>query len=156
VHIRLLAVGERQPAWVDDAFLDYTGRFPQQWKFRLDLVATAKRSKAGDAQRAREAESEQLLGKIAANEQVVLLDEKGKQPASRELAGKLSAWQADGRDLCFVIGGPDGVSQNCRTRADFVWSLSNLTLPHGLARVLFAEQLYRAWSLLSGHPYHRS
>lgn len=156
MHIRLLAVGERQPAWVDDAFLDYTGRFPQQWKFRLDLVATAKRSKAGDAQRAREAESEQLLGKIAANEQVVLLDEKGKQPASRELAGKLSAWQADGRDLCFVIGGPDGVSQNCRTRADFVWSLSNLTLPHGLARVLFAEQLYRAWSLLSGHPYHRS
>ena len=156
MHIRLLAVGERQPAWVDDAFLDYTGRFPQQWKFRLDLVATAKRSKAGDAQRAREAESEQLLGKIAANEQVVLLDEKGKQPASRELAGKLSAWQADGRDLCFVIGGPDGVSQNCRTRADFVWSLSNLTLPHGLARVLFAEQMYRAWSLLTGHPYHRA
>ena len=156
MHIRLLAVGERQPDWVDDAFQNYPGRFPPQWKFRLDVVATAKRSKSDDAQRARQAEGEQILGRIAADEQVVLLDEKGRQPASRDLAEKLSAWQSDGRDLCFVIGGPDGVSQSCRRRADFVWSLSNLTLPHGLARVLFAEQMYRAWSLLTGHPYHRS
>ena len=86
----------------------------------------------------------------------MLLDERGKQPTSRDLAGQLAAWQADGRDLCFIIGGPDGVSDNCRARAGFVWSLSNLTLPHGLARVIFVEQMYRAWSLLSGHPYHRS
>ena len=156
MHIRLLAVGERQPAWVDEAFRDYTGRYPPQWKFRLDVIATAKRSRSDDAQRARKAEGEQILCKISANEQVVLLDEKGQQPASRDLAGRLSAWQADGRDLCFVIGGPDGVSQSCRGRADFVWSLSNLTLPHGLARVLFAEQMYRAWSLMTGHPYHRA
>ena len=156
MHIRLLAVGERQPAWVDDACRDYAGRFPPQWKFRLDVVATAKRGKSDDAQRAVETEGELILGKIAVDEQVVLLDERGRQPTSRDLAGKLSAWQTDGRDLCFVIGGPDGVSQQCRGRADFVWSLSNLTLPHGLARVLFAEQLYRAWSLLSGHPYHRA
>ena len=156
MHIRLLAVGERQPAWVDEAFLDYTGRFPPQWKFRLDIVATARRGKNDDAKRAIESEGGQILGKIAADEQVVLLDEKGRQPDSRELAENLSSWQADGRDLCFVIGGPDGVSADCRSRADFIWSLSNLTLPHGLARVLFAEQLYRAWSLLSGHPYHRA
>ena len=156
MHIRLLAVGERQPAWVDEAFRDYTGRYPPQWKFRLDVIATAKRGRPDDAQRARAAEGEQILGRIAANEQVVLLDENGRQPASRDLAGKLSAWQADGRDLCFVIGGPDGVSESCRRRADFIWSLSNLTLPHGLARVLFAEQMYRAWSLLTGHPYHRA
>jgi len=123
VHIRLLAVGERQPAWVDDAFRNYAGRFPPQWKFRLDVIATAKRSKSEDAQRAIDAEGEQLLARIAADEQVVLLDEIGKQPTSQNLAGKLSAWQADGRDLCFVIGGPDGVSGSCRARAGFVWSL---------------------------------
>ena len=74
---------------------------------------------------------------------------------SQALASRLSDWQSDGRDLCFVIGGPDGVSQECQQRADIRWSLSQMTLPHGLARVLFAEQLYRAWSLQSGHPYHR-
>jgi len=156
VHIRLLAVGERQPAWVDEAFRNYAGRFPPHWKFRLEVIATARRNKSEDPQRAIDSEAELILARIMADEQVVLLDERGKQPTSRDLAEQLAAWQADGRDLCFVIGGPDGVSDSCRARAGFVWSLSNLTLPHGLARVLYAEQMYRAWSLLSGHPYHRS
>ena len=102
-----------------------------------------------------DAEGEQILSRIKPNEQVVLMDERGKQMTSQSLAGKLSDWQSDGRDLCFVIGGPDGVSDKCRQRADASWSLSKLTLPHGLARVLFAEQLFRAWSLQTGHPYHR-
>ncbi len=156
MHIRLLAVGDRQPAWVDEAFREYSGRFPRQWKFRLDVIATGRRGKSGDPQRAVEAEGEALLAKVLPEEQVVLLDEKGKQPTSEELARKLSGWQTDGRDVCFIIGGPDGVSDQCRKRAGFVWSLSRLTLPHGLARVTFAEALYRAWSLLSGHPYHRA
>lgn len=88
-------------------------------------------------------------------ELMVLLDERGRQLDSRALAGKLAHWQSDGRDVCFVIGGPDGVAPDCRARADFTWSLSKLTLPHGMARVLVAEQLYRAHSLLTGHPYHR-
>ena len=100
-------------------------------------------------------EGKQILARIRTDEQVVLLDERGRQVTSRDFAARLSNWQADGRDLCFVIGGPDGVAQVCRDRADFVWSLSSLTLPHGLARVFFAEQLYRAWSLQAGHPYHR-
>jgi 23S rRNA (pseudouridine1915-N3)-methyltransferase len=155
MHIRLVAVGERQPAWVDDAFSIYTGRFPPQWKFRMDVIATARRNKTGSAVRSIESEGELILGKLADPEQVVLLDEKGRQLTSKSLAARLSGWQSDGRDLAFIIGGPDGVSDACRNRADFVWSLSDLTLPHGLARVLFAEQLYRAWSLASGHPYHR-
>ena len=155
MHIRLIAVGDRQPQWVDEAFQNYSRRFPPQWKFRLDVIATAKRKKAENARRAIETEGELILGKLAGNEQAVLLDERGKQLTSKSLAGRLSGWQADGRDLAFIIGGPDGVSDDCRQRADFVWSLSDLTLPHGLARVLLGEQLYRAWSLASGHPYHR-
>ena len=100
------------------------------------------------------------LGKIApgvaASLDGITLDVGGKQFSSKELAGRLQDWQGDGRDLTFVIGGPDGVSAACLDRADVRWSLSKLTLPHGLARVLFVEQLYRAWSLTAGHPYHRA
>ena len=155
MHIRLLAVGDRQPAWVDDASENYSGRFPRQWKFRIDCVPTVRRSKSKNAQNAVDTEGEQLLARIRSDEQVVLLDEKGAQFSCQQLATRLSEWQSDGRDLCFIIGGPDGVAHACRQRADVVWSLSKLTLPHGFARVLFLEQLYRAWSLQSGHPYHR-
>ena len=156
MHIRLLAVGDRQPAWVDDAFSIYAGRLPRDWMFRLDEIATARRSRNDRNQQAKQAEGQRILEKLSSNEQLVLLDERGRQLSSRSLARKLAAWQNDGRDLCMVIGGPDGVSDAVRKRADFTWSLSELTLPHGLARVLLAEQLYRAWSLQSGHPYHRS
>jgi len=155
MHIRLIAIGDRQPPWVDDAFGAYSGRFPREWKFRLDSIATARRTKNDKSNQAMVAESEQLLAKLKPNEQVVLLDERGKQLTSQLLADSVGNWQADGRDLSFVIGGPDGVSDECRSRADFIWSLSSLTLPHGLARVLYVEQMYRAWSLQMGHPYHR-
>lgn len=155
MHIRLLAVGDRQPSWVDGAFGLYAGRLPREWRFRLDTIATAKRNKNEDSRQAIVTEGKQILAKITATEQAVLLDERGKQLTSRSLAGRLADWQSDGRDLCFVIGGPDGVSDACRQRANFTWSLSRLTLPHGMARVLLAEQLYRAWSLQTGHPYHR-
>jgi 23S rRNA (pseudouridine1915-N3)-methyltransferase len=156
VHIRLLAVGDRQPSWVDDAFGLYTARYPREWKFRLDTIATIRRNKSDKSRRAMLAEGELILAKLTTTEQVVLLDERGEQLTSRSLAKRLTDWQRDSRDLCFIIGGPDGVSDACRQRADFTWSLSQLTLPHGMARVLCAEQLYRAWSLQSGHPYHRA
>ena len=155
MHIRLLAVGDRQPSWVDEAFGIYSERFPREWKFRLDVLPTVRRNKNDKSRQAMEAEGEHILAKLNSAEQVVLLDERGKQLSSKRLATRMSDWQSDGRDLCFVIGGPDGVSENVRRRADISWSLSQLTLPHGLARVLFAEQLYRAHSLQTGHPYHR-
>ena len=102
-----------------------------------------------------EAEGEQILAKVGRGEIMVLLDERGREVDSKSLSARLANWQNDGRDLCFVIGGPDGVSDKCRQRADFTLSLSQLTLPHGLARVLLTEQLYRAHSLQAGHPYHR-
>ena len=156
MHIRLIVVGDRQPSWVSDAFDDYARRLPRQWKFRLDTVATGRRSKSADPLGAVEAEGQKVLGKVKAGEQLIVLDERGTELSSVELAGELSVWQAAGRDLCFVIGGPDGVSRSCMERADFRWSLSKLTLPHGLARVLCVEQLYRAWTVSTGHPYHRA
>jgi 23S rRNA (pseudouridine1915-N3)-methyltransferase len=155
MHVRLIAVGDRQPAWVDEAFAMYSARFPREWRFRVDAIGTARRGRSDKPDAARDDEGRRILARVEAAERVVLLDEQGNRPTSREFAGRLADWQTDGRDLCFVIGGPDGVSAACRERADFVWSLSALTLPHGLARVLFAEQLYRAWTLLTGHPYHR-
>ncbi len=156
MHIRLLAVGDRQPSWVDDACGIYTERFPREWKFRLDVIPTVRRNKNDKSRQAMEAEGELITAKLGPTEQVVLLDERGKQLTSKLLASKLSDWQSDGRDLCFVIGGPDGVSDTVRQRADMMWSLSQLTLPHGMARALLSEQLYRAWSLQTGHPYHRA
>lgn len=155
MHIRLLAVGDRQPPWVDTAFSDYAARLPRQWQFRLEEIATAQRKKSAPAEIAVSVEGEKLLAKLKPAEFVVLLDESGRQFSSRELAGKLDEWQAVGQDIVFIIGGPDGVSTEVRQRANLIWSLSKLTLPHGLARVLFAEQIYRAWSLTTGHPYHR-
>ncbi|MFQ5981781.1 MAG: 23S rRNA (pseudouridine(1915)-N(3))-methyltransferase RlmH, partial [Woeseiaceae bacterium] len=151
-----IAVGDRQPSWVDEAFDDYVQRLPRHWQFRLETVKTARRRKNADPATAIEAEGQKVLDRVRAAEQLILLDECGVQVSSAGLTEKLSAWQALGRDLCFVIGGPDGVSKAIAARADFRWSLSRLTLPHGLARVLFAEQLYRAWTLATAHPYHRA
>jgi 23S rRNA (pseudouridine1915-N3)-methyltransferase len=156
MHIRLLAVGDRQPSWVDSAFENYVQRLPRQWQFRLDPIASAQRSKKSGAETAQMTEGQNVLARIKAPEYVVILDERGKEFSSEELAARLNDWQGDGRDLVFVIGGPDGVSRDLMARADLSWSLSRLTLPHGLARVLFAEQLYRAWCLTTGHPYHRA
>ena len=156
MHIRLLAVGDRQPAWVNDAYESYAERLPREWKFRLDTIPTVRRSKSDKSRQPMEAEGEKVLARLRDVEQVILLDERGKALSSNALAAKLTDWQRDGRDLCLVIGGPDGVSDACRQRADFTWSLSAMTLPHGLARVLVAEALYRAWSMNSGHPYHRA
>jgi 23S rRNA (pseudouridine1915-N3)-methyltransferase len=155
VHIRLVAVGDRQPSWVDSAFDDYVTRLPPQWRFRLDAIGTAMRRKSARPESARDAEAHSILSRVKPAEQVVLLDERGKQFTSRELADRFGQWQTVGEDVVFVIGGPDGVADDIRQRANLVWSLSRLTLPHGLARVVCAEQMYRAWSLLSGHPYHR-
>tara|TARA_B100001059_G_C17833045_1_gene586019 strand:+ start:4037 stop:4507 length:471 start_codon:yes stop_codon:yes gene_type:complete len=155
VHIRIIAVGDRQPPWVDNAFNIYTSRYPREWKFRLDIIPTIRRFKNDKSNHALESESEVILSKFSASDQTILLDEGGKQLNSKSLALKLTEWQSNGQDLCFIIGGPDGVSEKVRHQVSMIWSLSDLTLNHGMARVILAEQLYRAHSLQVGHPYHR-
>lgn len=155
MHMRLIAVSDRQPRWVDEAFDEYVKRFPGQWRFRMQAVAPARRTGDGIAMRAVKAEGVKILKQLKPSETVVLLDETGMQFTSEGLATQLNNWQAAGSDLVFIIGGPDGVSEECTRRADLRWCLSRLTLPHGLVRVMLAEQLYRAGTLLQRHPYHR-
>ena len=156
MHIRLIAIGARQPGWVDEAFDEYVQRLPRQWRFRLKALPGGRRSKHQDSGSAIESEGQKILTEIRAAEFVVALDERGTQFSSVELGQKLNDWQSAARDLTFLVGGPDGLAEACLQRADLRWSLSRLTMPHGLVRVLFAEQLYRAWTVSTGHPYHRA
>lgn len=156
MHLRLIAVGERQPAWVEEAFKDYAARLPKAWKFHLDTISTAKRPKSGATKQAMEAEGKSILDQIRPTDNVIVLDERGKSLSTVQLEQQLAGWLAGGRDLCFVIGGPDGLTRDVKDRADATYSLSKLTLPHGMVRVLLAEQLFRAWSMSANHPYHRT
>ena len=155
MRVRVIAVGERMPRWVDAVFSDYTRRLPAGLGVTLTEIPLATRGRAGSGERAADLEARRLLGTLRAEEYVVVLDERGRELRSRELAQWLQQRMHDGRDLAFVIGGPDGLAAEVSARADFTWSLSQLTLPHALVRVLLAEQLYRAQSLLAGPPYHR-
>lgn len=150
---RLLAVGTRQPQWVDEAFSDYVRRLPRGSELVLEAVAAA--PGAVGARRAREMEATRLVGRIGARERMVVLDSAGQALSTEGFAVRLSEWRMDGRDITFVVGGPSGLGDAVLARADYAWSLSPLTFPHGLARVLVAEQFYRAWTILAGHPYHR-
>lgn len=155
MQIHLIAVGERMPAWVVEGFRHYAGRLTRDCQFVLREVAAAKRGKTSNAVLWREEEGQRLLAAIPNNAHVVALDAHGRHWTSPELARVLQRWLASGRPVALLVGGPDGLSDGCSRRADEAWSLSRLTLPHSLVRVLIAEQIYRAWSLLQHHPYHR-
>ncbi len=155
MRIRLIAVGERMPRWVDEVVADYIQRLAASLKLALVEVPAGQRSSRGDPVQAMQLEAQRILGLIKPREFVVALDERGTQMTTRELATWLSGRMNDGRDLMLVIGGPDGLGTEVLARADQRLSLSRLTLPHPLVRVLLAEQLYRAYTVLSGHPYHR-
>ncbi len=154
MRLRLIAVGTRQPDWVDGAVGEYLRRLRAPWRCELVEVEAAARGTRGAADAVRR-EGERVLAALRDRERVVLLDETGTALATRELATRLGALAGSSPDLALLIGGPDGHAPAVRARAAESWSLSRLTLPHGLARVLLAEQLYRAQGLLLGHPYHR-
>ncbi len=155
MRIRIIAVGERMPRWVDEVVADYTGRLASSLKVALVEVPAGQRSARGDPAQAMHSEGQRILSLIKPAEFVAALDERGVQQTTRELATWLAGRMNDGRDLVLVIGGPDGLSGAVLSRADQQLSLSRLTLPHPLVRVVLCEQLYRAHTVLSGHPYHR-
>ena len=155
MRIRIIAVGERMPRWVDEVVEDYTRRLSGSLKVAVAEVPAGQRSARADPAQAMQLEAQRILALLKPPEFVVVLDERGAQPGTRELANWLSGRLHDGRDLVFVIGGPDGLASEVQARADYKLSLSKLTLPHPLVRVVLAEQLYRAHTVLAGHPYHR-
>lgn len=155
MRIHLLAVGTRLPAWQTAGVSDYLRRFPPQFALRLVEIPAAKRGKASTRDRVLADEGTRLLSAIPANARVVALDVGGRMLTTNALAQSLAHQIRQGEDIALLIGGPDGLAPACQTRSDERWSLSALTLPHGLVRVVVAEQLYRAWSLLNRHPYPR-
>ena len=154
MRLRVVAVGMRMPAWVKEGTRDYLRRLPPEYRFEITEIAPIDPRRGAD--RAVREEGERLLAAIAPRERVVCLAIEGERLSTEDLALRLERWQREGRDVAFVIGGPEGLSPACLERAELRWSLSPLTFPHALVRVIVAEQIYRAWSILAGHPYHRS
>jgi 23S rRNA (pseudouridine1915-N3)-methyltransferase len=155
MRCRLIAAGARLPAWIDQGFADYQKRFVKPFSLELKEIAVAQRHAGEPATRAQNAEGKHMLTLIKPGDFVVALDVKGKLFDTESLAKWLALRLQEGRNFVFAIGGPDGLAPQVLERADFRWSLSPLTFPHALVRIIFAEQLYRAVCLLAGHPYHR-
>ncbi|MCC7517192.1 MAG: 23S rRNA (pseudouridine(1915)-N(3))-methyltransferase RlmH [Pseudomonadales bacterium] len=155
MKLTLIAVGTRMPDWVETGYQEYAKRMPRECALSLREIPLPARNKNTDIARAIEKESEAILAALPAQERVVALDVLGKPQTTHSLADNLRNWQMQGGNTSFLIGGPDGLSAACLARANMRWSLSGLTLPHPLVRIVLAEQLYRAWSLLNNHPYHR-
>lgn len=153
---RLIAVGERAPAWVADGFGEYRKRLSHWLPLDLVEVEPGLRGKGRDASRAMTDEGARVLAALPRNAWVVALDGRGRMWSSEQLAERLEHWRGQGRDLAFLIGGPEGHGADVLARADESWSLGPLTLPHMLVRLVLAEQLYRAAALLANHPYHRA
>jgi 23S rRNA (pseudouridine1915-N3)-methyltransferase len=156
VKLLVIAVGNRMPKWVEAAVSEYQKRFPRELKLEFREIAPERRDGRGSEARAMELEAKQILAALPKRCHVVALDERGKQYSSEELAGRVEAWESAGCDIALIVGGPNGLTDEVRSRADELWSLSRLTLPHPLVRVFLAETLYRAWSISAGLPYHRA
>lgn len=156
MKIRVLAVGLKMPAWVNEGYNEYAGRMPPECRLELVELPLAQRTKNQPVERAVRQEGERMLASLSGQEQLVALDVRGKAWSTEQLSEELAQWLGSGRDVALAIGGPDGLAPGILDRAERRWSLSPLTLPHPLVRVVVAEQLYRAMSLQRNHPYHRA
>ena len=155
MQIHLLAVGQKMPVWVKQGYQTFSQRMPAECRLLLKEIPALKRPKHADIKRIQAKEAQKLLQAIPRYSHVIALDVKGKPWSTEQLAEQLKRWMMSGRDVSLLVGGPEGLTDACRSQADALWSLSPLTFPHPLVRVILAEQLYRAWSLSVGHPYHR-
>lgn len=155
MRIKIIAVGQKMPAWVEQGYQEYAKRMPREMTVEMCELPMGHRNKAGDIPRAMTKEGEAMLAAIPKGDRVVALDVLGKPWSTQQLAKHVASWQMDGCNISLLIGGPDGLAKECLALAQQKWSLSALTLPHPLVRVVLIEQLYRAWTLLNNHPYHK-
>mgnify|MGYP003384085284 FL=1 len=155
MRLRIIAVGSKMPGWVQSGYAEYAKRLPNELHLELVEIPLATRRKNEAPDRAIASEGEAMLKAIGQGDRVIALEVKGKPWGTDQLARNLFDWQGSGDNFSLLIGGPDGLSQSCIARANISWSLSALTLPHPLVRIILIEQLYRAWSINAGHPYHR-
>ncbi len=155
MRIRLIAVGKGMPSWVTEGFGDYARRLPADCRLELAEVVAQRRGKRANTVQILRDECARLWTAVPKGAWTIALDQTGQAWSTRDLARQLTRWMAEEADVALLVGGPDGLDPACRTRARQIWSLSALTLPHMLVRVVVAEQIYRAWSILTGHPYHR-
>jgi 23S rRNA (pseudouridine1915-N3)-methyltransferase len=154
MQIHLIAVGNRMPAWVEQGYQDYAKRLPRECSLVLKEIAADKR-RDGDIARIIRDEGERMIAAVPPRAHVVTLDIPGKSWTTEDLAAALKRWLSNGQPVALMVGGPEGLAPDVKTLARESWSLSPLTFPHPLVRIILAEQIYRAWSLLNNHPYHR-
>lgn len=153
--IHLIVVGQKMPKWVLEGYQEYAKRLPKSCSLKLHELPMAIRGKTGNADQYKQEEAKRILAAIPKGARLVVLDEHGQQTTTLEFSQKLDEWLGSGQDIALVVGGPDGLQVELIEQAIWKWGLSKLTLPHPLVRVLVAEQVYRAWSVLQNHPYHR-
>ena len=155
MQLIIAAVGHKMPAWIEDGFGEYAKRMPPECRIQLKEIKPVERSGSKTADTVMAAERTKIEAAIPKGARIIALDERGRDLTTVQLSQLLMQWKQDGRDVTFVIGGADGLDAGFKASADMLVRISSLTLPHGMVRVLLAEQLYRAWSITQNHPYHR-
>lgn len=156
MQIYLIAVGQKMPKWVQEGYGEYVKRLPKACSLHLIELPMAARAKNGSVAQYKQEEAKRILDALPKGARLMVLDEQGQQPTTLQLATRLQDWLAGGQDIALIIGGPDGLDAALLAQAEWTWSLSKLTLPHPMVRIVLAEQIYRAWSITQHHPYHRT
>lgn len=156
MKLKVIAVGTKMPPWVEMGVQEYAKRLPRDMPLEFIEIPIGNRAKNANLARAVKQESDQILAQVKPQDHVIALEVTGNNWSTEKLAKQMQNWQMQGQNIIFLIGGPDGLSDACRARANQQWSFSALTLPHPIVRIILSEQLYRAWSITQNHPYHRS
>jgi 23S rRNA (pseudouridine1915-N3)-methyltransferase len=156
MKLKVIAVGTKMPPWVEMGVQEYSKRLPRDMPLEFIEIPIGNRAKNANLARAVKQESDQILTQVKPQDHVIALEVTGSNWSTEKLAKQMQNWQMQGQNIIFLIGGPDGLSDACRARANQQWSFSALTLPHPIVRIILSEQLYRAWSITQNHPYHRS